>query len=301
MGLFTKKDPCAICGGKVTGLLPWKVEGQLVCKECYGNVHLPEDFAQNMTLEEFKAYRQFREENSLLRQQFQTTQQVDFGLFDDHILFDTTNGLFCPSINLESTIFEGKCVKSFVIREDNAPLFEGSANGLLCYTSAVPDRVAAMTPMVQQVAMIREMQRQADRIAKEEGRETSIRRNFTQDIPEPFQKFIVEIHCDHPYWKILTMDKKAPMFNDSAPDVNDYMRRYNENIELIAQLARGLMAVAFPGAPEQFVAGDVVVTGSAPAANVDAVAEIKRYKDLMDQGIITEDEFNAKKRQLLGI
>ena len=40
---------------------------------------------------------------------------------------------------------------------------------------------------------------------------------------------------------------------------------------------------------------------SAPAANVDAVAEIKRYKDLLEQGIITEEEFKAKKSQLLGI
>ena len=34
MGLFGKKDPCAICGGKVKGLLPWKIDGQLICNEC---------------------------------------------------------------------------------------------------------------------------------------------------------------------------------------------------------------------------------------------------------------------------
>ena len=39
MGLFGKKDPCAICGGKVKGLLPWKIDGQLICNDCYG--HLP--------------------------------------------------------------------------------------------------------------------------------------------------------------------------------------------------------------------------------------------------------------------
>ena len=40
---------------------------------------------------------------------------------------------------------------------------------------------------------------------------------------------------------------------------------------------------------------------TSPAAPVDAVAEIQKFKTLADQGIITEEEFAAKKRQLLGI
>ncbi len=35
--------------------------------------------------------------------------------------------------------------------------------------------------------------------------------------------------------------------------------------------------------------------------SVDAVEEIKRYKELLDSGVITETEFEAKKKQLLGI
>ena len=34
---------------------------------------------------------------------------------------------------------------------------------------------------------------------------------------------------------------------------------------------------------------------------VDVVTEIQRYKGLLDAGIITEEEFTAKKRQLMGI
>ena len=40
-------------------------------------------------------------------------------------------------------------------------------------------------------------------------------------------------------------------------------------------------------------------SAAAPAA--DAVAEIQRYKGLLDAGVITEAEFTAKKRQLMGI
>ncbi|MCI8485161.1 MAG: SHOCT domain-containing protein [Lachnospiraceae bacterium] len=38
---------------------------------------------------------------------------------------------------------------------------------------------------------------------------------------------------------------------------------------------------------------------SAPAA--DYVSEIKKYKEILDAGVLTEEEFTAKKRQLLGI
>jgi len=39
----------------------------------------------------------------------------------------------------------------------------------------------------------------------------------------------------------------------------------------------------------------------APAADDDYMAELEKLAQLKNQGIITEDEFQAKKRQLLGI
>lgn len=38
-----------------------------------------------------------------------------------------------------------------------------------------------------------------------------------------------------------------------------------------------------------------------PGAPVDPVTEIQKFKGLLDSGAITEEEFAAKKRQLLGI
>ena len=35
--------------------------------------------------------------------------------------------------------------------------------------------------------------------------------------------------------------------------------------------------------------------------NENAVEEIRKYKELLDSGIITEEEFSAKKRQLMGL
>ena len=43
------------------------------------------------------------------------------------------------------------------------------------------------------------------------------------------------------------------------------------------------------------------VSSMQPQTNISAADEIKKFKELLDAGIITEDEFNAKKKQLLGI
>lgn len=41
-----------------------------------------------------------------------------------------------------------------------------------------------------------------------------------------------------------------------------------------------------------------VIAQEVPQSNAD---ELKKYKDLLDSGIITEEEFEAKKKQLLGL
>ena len=312
MGLFNKKDPCAICGGKVKGLFPSRVGDELVCSDCYGNVHLPPDATKFMSITDFRGYMGFREENALLKNQFRVTNQVDFGWLDDKFLFDMNNGLLCFDKNLNSTIFEARQIKSFIIREDNAPLFEGRAAGLICHTSTVPDRVMAMAPQINQMRMQEQMQRTTERLIDMMDGDDNNRSTYYHhmDIPEPFRSFRVEIYLDHPYWSVYTAETNGPTFSNTHPDVNSYLRDYNDKVATLEQLARALMALAFPNAPETTVGavggvaaavpmGASVVSN--PTMSVDAVAEIQRFKALVDQGILTEEEFAAKKRQLLGL
>ena len=129
---------------------------------------------------------------------------------------------------------------------------------------------------------------------------------------KPFQNFVVEIYFDHPYWNEFKADMSGPRFDNDRPDVNDYLRSYQNDIAVVEELAQYLTAVAFPGAPEQVIdpmnpmtaQATSFVTPAAPVAAApatDAVEEIQRFKALLDQGIITEEEFTAKKKQLLGI
>lgn len=296
MGLFSK-EPCAICGTKVRGLFNWCVEGQTICNDCYGWVDLPVDKGTNqMSLEQFCKYREWRDENAKLRQQFKKTDKFDFGLMDTKVMIDTENKLLCFDKNLNATIFEGSQIRSFVIREDGSLLFEGSAAGLKSYDSNVPERASELLPLINRY----KLQKQLKDSTKNKNLEVE-----NVDIPEPFDSFVLEIHFDHPYWETYTADKTGPRINNQNPDIGTYLSAYKTAAEEMRKLARALMKIAFDGAGEQSVDqyGFTHVTraaSTAPASG-DVIAEIQKYKNLLDQGILTQEEFTAKKKQLLGI
>ncbi len=93
------------------------------------------------------------------------------------------------------------------------------------------------------------------------------------------------------------------------PSTYNYRIKYDEEVNVLYELANALLAVVAPGAPvtqaatpAPAAAQPAAPAAAAPAAAaVDAVAEIQRFKTLLDAGIITEEEFTAKKRQLMGI
>lgn len=295
MGLFTKKEPCAICGGKVKGLLPWKIEGQYVCDSCHGVVDVQKD-KEDMTMEQFRQYRAFREENQALKDQFTISQKVDFGAFDTKLVFDFDHRLFCMDQHLGKTVFRGGEIKSFVIQEDGAPIFEGGPQGLVRYESIVPERLTMMAPQLNQILMQKQLEDQLN-VGRDPDHRPAPR---FYDIPEPFKKFQVSIYVDHPYWSLLECDRSGPTFDNDYPDVNDYMNRYQEGYWLMENLAQCLMTVAFPDAPAEGAQQETQPAAAAAPAQ-DAVSQLKQYKQLLDDGVITQADFDAKKKQLMGL
>lgn len=299
MGLFTKKEPCAICGGKVKGLLPWKIEGQYVCDSCHGVVDVQKD-KEDMTMEQFRQYRAFREENQALKDQFTISQKVDFGAFDTKLVFDFDHRLFCMDQHLGKTVFRGGEIKSFVIQEDGAPIFEGGPQGLVRYESVVPGHLTMMAPQLNQILMQKQLEDQLN-VGRDPDHRPAPR---FYDIPEPFKKFQVSIYVDHPYWSLLECDRSGPTFDNDYPDVNDYMNRYQEGYWLMENLAQCLMTVAFPDAPAEGAqqgAQQETQPAAAAAPAQDAVSQLKQYKQLLDNGVITQADFDAKKKQLMGL
>ena len=69
-----------------------------------------------------------------------------------------------------------------------------------------------------------------------------------------------------------------------------------------------MMKVINPSAPERrnvdrpgTKRAEAAPAAPAAPAQGDTVSELKRYKELLDAGVLTEEEFTAKKKQLLGI
>ncbi|MGI6685974.1 MAG: DUF4428 domain-containing protein [Bacillota bacterium] len=302
MGLFSKKPPCPICGGKISWFLPSKIEGQYICDNCYSKIDMEDGKRNHLTMQGFREYLAFHDQNQLLKDQFVISERIDFGFWDTKIIFDYQDKLFCMSKNPDKTVFEGKHLKSFTIKEDSAPLFEGSAAGIRCYASTVPERAMALAPQISQFMMNKRMARALDKL--DDGKENGSAQVQHFDVPEPFRAFNVELKLDHPYWTVIKCDMDGPRFNNTYPDVDDYLSDYQQSIEELEKLVTAFKTVAFPGAPEQSIGLGVAGAQAVHTTNAsptDAIEEIKKYKALMDDGIITQQEFDAKKRQLLGI
>ena len=300
MGLFSKKPPCPICGGKISWFLPTKIEGEYICDTCNNKIDMEDDKKNHLTMRSFRDYLVFYDQNQLLKDQFVVSERIDFGLWDTKIIFDYQNKLFCMSKNPDKTVFEAGQLKSFTIKEDSVLLFEGSAEGIRRYASTVPERAMAMAPQIVQFLINTRLTRAIDKL--DDGKENRAAPVQCFDVPEPFHAFNVELQFDHPYWSVIKCDMDGPRFDNHLPDVNDYLRDYQRSMEELEKLVTAFKTVAFPDAAEQSVGSGMagaVYTATAPPA--DAIDEIKKYKALMEDGGISQQEFEAKKKQLLGI
>ena len=72
-------------------------------------------------------------------------------------------------------------------------------------------------------------------------------------------------------------------------------------VNALHTLARNLMQLIAPGAPETGAGAAQTAAPAQTGGAPNAVEELKQYKSLLDAGVITEEEFAAKKRQQLGI
>ena len=320
MGLFSnKKKLCPICGNPTPRLLPTKIEGEAICKECDAKVDLPAGAINSMSLTDFKQYLAAFEENQVLQQEFHETYRFNIGFWGCTVYVDEEHGLFRMKDGV-GWVFQGKDIKSIRISEDSSPLYESASGTLKCYASQVPARVDALSAQIAQFHMEKQMfqRREAMEGLHRAGQETPEERRERErdndlyrpkfDVPAPVEKFRIEIKLNHPYWKSFDEKISGPEFDRDYPRAEDYMKSYREQTEELHQLAKKLIHMMDPNAGETQVGGAAAAAATAqPAAQAvttvptDAVAEIQKYKALLDAGVLTEEEFTAKKRQLLGI
>lgn len=310
MGLFSNnKKLCPICGSPTPRLLATKVEDTPICKECAGKIDLPDGMLAQMSLEAFRQYLAYYEENQSLRDLFAETNRMDFGFLESDLLADTTHRLLRLTNYNGSLVFPSSALKHFRFTEDGKTLFESGAGGLHCFRSDVPERVHELQPYIDRFYFQKEEFRRMERM--EEMRDRRDRRpgepddrpyipEPSFDMPAPVRRFAVELTLDDPYWKSFRKEIKAPGISSIEPDIGDYLRDYDAKVAALYDMAFALAQIMDPAA--RAIWDDETEAAQQPAAPaVDTVTELQRYKQLLDTGVITAEEFSAKKKQLLGI
>ena len=311
MGLFSNnKKLCPICGSPTPRLLATKVADMPLCKECAGKVDLPGGALERMSLDQFKEYVAYYDANQTLRDQFKETKRMSFGFLSGDLLVDEEHRLLRLKGYDGALVFPASALKSFRFMEDGKTLFEGKGDGLRCFHSDVPERARALQPRIDRFRFMKEehdrmerMERMRDRQERRPG-EPDDRPDIPEprfDVPAPVRKFGVELTLDDPYWKSFRDELNAPDFSSFDPSVNDYLCDYDNKVSELHDMAFALARVMDPAAREIWDDDAAAAPAQAAAPAVDAVAELQRYKMLLDTGVITEAEFTAKKKQLLGI
>lgn len=317
MGLFSNnKVLCPICGGPTPRLFPTTVEGTPICKECKRKIFLPDGALDQMSMDDFRQYIAFYQENQALRDIFEETYLFDFKKWEQCIRMDVPKRLFRLGRDADVLVMEASCIKDFRILEDDNVLFENSPEGLKCYTTDTADRVRDMAPLVAQFQMekqqyehMKRMEEQINAVMKEHGEENQSRARFHYMSEPTFKKHPrtqgveAEFTLEHPYWgDTYRWHFATPTFGSYNPSIDGFLREYDALVEKLHVLASNLICFINPDLlGKEIQIGAPTETAGTEDVAADPVEEIRRYKELMDSGIITEEEFTAKKRQLLGI
>ena len=309
MGIFSNnKKLCPICGAPTPRILPVKIEGIPICSDCGIKGDLPADMLNQITLEEFRQCMERYDENQALRDMFSETSRHDFGFFENSLRLDNSHRLFRIKDGIGAWAMEPSNLKSFRILEDETTLFEGDQNELRCFHSDVPRRVKELAPQITQFFMqhqmfesMMEMERRREERERARNKDQDYQPSYSNytpepafDAPTPVKKFYVELTLDHPYWGGFRGKQGAPDFDRYNPSIEAYLKEYEEKVEELRQMALNLMNIMNPEAQIIEEKYDI------PEGD-DAIEEIQKYKALLDSGVITEEEFTAKKRQILGI
>lgn len=293
MELLTKKTLCPICDEEISWLLPSKIEEEYVCSTCYNKIDMDADMAYHLSMHGFREYLMFYDHNQLLKSTFEKTHEIDFGFGDSKIVFDLPKKLFYTSEDQSKTVFEGNQLISFLIKEDEALLFEGSEKGIKRYVSSVPKRAMAMEAQIAQAFGNKQMTRTMKEFKS--GEINGFISHQTFDGTEPFQEFKVELHFDHPYWSVIKYNMKAPTLANDNPDVNNYLNSYQQGVEIMEKLAETLWVVAFSNVVEESVKPDAAICmNKSIISDADVYELINNCNRLLADGIIYQQKKDLK-------
>lgn len=282
MGLFGNGKSCSICGGKAGLLSRMKLQdGDYVCADCQMKVsdQIRMDDYKQLTKADFeKCVKDTAANNKKYQSQFSETFAITAGSGHKVLSVDETHGWWvCPEYN-RPMLFSLDEIDSWSVKMDTEADSDDNHED------------KGLMDMFNQFA-------QSSYFA-------SLRANHPElpYCPTGYHATGMKIYVSvsNPYIREAVIDIWKPgWFSDSNEDLQN---AYNTAIQMIeyfqkvkkqdnAQLKTSGTSYQRMGQPET----------ASKAASSDPTAELRKYKGLLDDGIITQDEFNAKKKQLLGL
>lgn len=288
MSLFKNDDaPCPICGKPTARILPMKVEGQPICKDCKAAISMEASVRSGLTIATLKQHIQYREENQNKIKSFNKSQTYTLGCgtLDKKLYIDGGTREWYIDIGSNPPVFTFDEFVGFEINENSKKVESGDRNG---WKSVESDVAAELGTLTQRLAMA----------ATDEER---------NNIDAPVNTVAMIFLLKNPYWKRYEVSFSTPTLNRSNPTeyIEDYIKMRRSLDEAAANLMErclGVKAALQPYAPAVGY-NSPVSAFSACAQNTGSIGsvadELKKYKELLDSGAITVAEYNTLKDKLL--
>jgi len=289
MGLFkSDKNPCPICGGATPRLFPHKVEGQPLCKDCDNTISMEDTLKNALTLATLREHLDYRKQNAALHQTFSQSRVLDFNnalFLKERLCIDDAQGLWYVEGGENPPIFRISELVSFRFKEDEQVVIQVDKDGYKTKPSVVDSFLKQYGGIMGGLFAVSNT---INRLGGNKDKD-----NNEPKINAPISNFNLEFSVTNAYWKILRHSFGAPGINNN--DIAGFMQNYTLARTIVETASQELLSF-FPGASAQGSAGD-----SRGSSASDLADDLRKFKELLDGGIITQEEFNAKKKQLLGI
>lgn len=128
------------------------------------------------------------------------------------------------------------------------------------------------------------------------------------DVASPADTFHVELTFDHPYWDNIKWDRTGVSFDSDSPSVEAFLSCYEDKTESLHTLALNLAHLMNPNVKEITAGEKTGCKARRPdlwKSRSNLLRAIRsnscRSTKVFGCRVITEEEFTAKKKQLLGI
>ncbi len=264
MGLFTNnKKPCPICGEGTPRLLATEITGDVpICSDCSFKISIGTVKVRDFSLEDLKKHLAMREENAnRIKNEFRPNKSYEIGWTQLNI--DETNKLFTIPLNMC-----GDTTNPPIFKFEELVGYDLEEEQCVIERFNRGDSAPLCTPMMYTPI--------SQFVFDAKANQQRISRSFK-----------LNLYLTNPCW-----DKVVSSAGSASGSQGGFQSEYSERLEELRIVTMAIVSIIGMNSTE---VNDV-------HGNADIVAgDLRKFKELLDAGIITQEEFAAKKKQLLEI